>query len=83
MSFDVFGLYAVKRAHGLYNDDFGGGLGFNYFFTKYLGFGVDGYVWDGSKDEEVYAFSGNLIVRYPIEELHLSPFWDKEELQTS
>ncbi len=74
LSFDVFGLYATTLKPGLYNDDFGGGLGVNYFFTKYIGVGLDGYAWDGSKDDVVYAVSGNLIFRYPIEEMHLAPY---------
>lgn len=74
VSVDLFGFYAVKQSQGLYNDDFGGGLGFNYFFSKYVGIGVDAYAWDGSKDDTVIAASGNLILRYPIESCHLAPY---------
>ncbi|MES2309980.1 MAG: outer membrane beta-barrel protein [Verrucomicrobiota bacterium] len=73
-SVDVFGTRAFTEKSGLYRDDFGGGLGVNYFFSRYFGVGFDGYAWDGSKNDTVGAVSGNLIVRFPIEHCHLAPY---------
>jgi hypothetical protein len=61
--------YDHKRENG-----FGGGLGVNYFFQRYLGVGVDGNV-SAAKDG-LWTFSGSLIARYPIEagSLCLAPY---------
>ena len=44
----------------------GGGIGFNYFFTRYLGVGVDGNIFDGGVNG-VWQTSGSLIARFPVE----------------
>ena len=72
-SFDLFGTYAATES-GLYDDGFGGGVGVNYFFTRYLGVGIDGYWWDGSPAGVVSSISGSLIGRLPMDELHLAPY---------
>jgi hypothetical protein len=46
-------------------DGFGGGLGVNYFFTRYLGVGADGNISAASNG--LWTFSGSLIARLPIE----------------
>jgi hypothetical protein len=71
-SVDVFGHYAFETESGAYDDGFGGGLGVNYFFNKYVGLGLEGYAWDA--DGAVGAVGGNLILRYPFEDLHLAPY---------
>jgi hypothetical protein len=67
---DVFGSYT---GGGHYQDGFGGGLGLNYFFTKYIGFGVDGNVYDGGVDGR-WTVSGNLIFRLPIDSACVAPY---------
>jgi Outer membrane protein beta-barrel domain len=57
---------------------FGGGIGANYFFTKYFGIGVDnslgGCVGGNGVSGAVDALQGQLIGRLPIESLHLAPY---------
>ena len=56
----------------------GGGLGLNYFITKYFGVGVDdslgGTVGGNGASGAIDNLQGNLIARYPIESLHLAPY---------
>lgn len=56
------------------SDGFGGGIGVNYFFMRYLGVGVDGNIADVHNG--LWTFSGSLIARYPIEtgSLCLAPY---------
>lgn len=61
---DVFGLYGWST-QGQHDDGFGGGLGVNYFFTKNLGFGIDGSLRDA--DSALWTASASLIARFPIE----------------
>ena len=63
---DVFGSYnnPVKRSD--YSDDFGGGIGVNYFFTRFLGVGVSGNVYDGGV-HGVWNVDASVIARYPLE----------------
>jgi hypothetical protein len=63
---DVFGSYTDSVNRSQYSDGFGGGLGLNYFFSRYVGFGVSSELRD-STDSAVWNNSGQLIVRYPIE----------------
>jgi len=44
---DVFGSWTDANHDNPHRDGWGGGLGVNYFFMKYLGVGVDGNVYDG------------------------------------
>lgn len=64
-SVDAFGI-GVFPEKGLFNGNPGGGAGLNYFFNRFVGVGVDGYVWEGIKNEAVGGTSGSLILRYPI-----------------
>ncbi|MDL5054670.1 hypothetical protein QQ056_14100 [Oscillatoria laete-virens NRMC-F 0139] len=64
-SVDAFGI-GVFPEKGLFNGNPGGGAGLNYFFNRYVGVGVDGFVWEGIKNEVVGGTSGSLILRYPI-----------------
>ena len=73
LQIDVFGSYTDSRSshHG---DGFGGGLGVNYFFMRYLGVGVEGNVYDGDKNT-VWNIDGRLIVRYPIDSACFAPYF--------
>jgi len=51
----------------------GGGLGVNYFFTKFIGIGLEqDLVGRGSQTE--WATIGNVFLRYPICSLNLAPY---------
>jgi len=63
---DIFGTWTEANNNNTNRNGFGGGLGANYFFIKYLGVGVDGNVYDGGH-HAVADFTGRLIARYPIE----------------
>ena len=63
---DIFGSYTDTVSSGRYGDGLGGGIGVNYFFSRYLGLGVDGNVFDGNANG-LWQTSGRLIARYPIE----------------
>ncbi len=65
LQLDVFGSWTDATHNNPHGDGFGGGLGVNYFFMKYLGIGVDGNVYDGGP--AVWDFSGRIIARFPIE----------------
>lgn len=57
----------------------GGGLGVNYFFTKFIGIGVEQDILgrqnvNGSGSYAEWATSGNLFLRYPICSLNLAPY---------
>ena len=48
------------------NYRFGGDVGANFFFTKYIGIGADAYALDQHSPSFVDTATGNLIVRFPI-----------------
>lgn len=68
---DVFGSWAdINTRDGHHHldgprDGFGGGLGVNYFFMRYLGVGADANISAASNG--LWTFSGSLIARYPLE----------------
>ena len=51
----------------------GGGLGVNYFFTEYIGIGVEQAV-GGRGDDAEWATIGYLFLRYPICSISLAPY---------
>ena len=71
------GVYKGEGKQGL-----GADLGFNYFFLKYIGVGIDNSVsgahnagLTGSTGlEAVYGLKGYLLLRYPIESWNLAPY---------
>lgn len=63
---DVFGSFTNGARDYNYDDGFGGGIGANYFFMRYLGVGVDGNFYDGGVSG-VWTSTASLIARYPIE----------------
>src|SRR5258708_8418892 len=77
---DVFGTYlgperhfgsfpSTSIRHGLW----GGGVGVNYFWSRYTGAGVDTSFQDGAH-EFVDHVGGNLILRFPFEPVRLAPY---------
>ncbi|SDT88886.1 hypothetical protein SAMN05444156_0454 [Verrucomicrobium sp. GAS474] len=71
---DAFGAYAVAGS-GVINSGGGGGAGVNYFFSRYIGLGLEGSGFDGgSTVDTVSSATLNLIARYPIESLHIAPY---------
>ncbi len=68
---DVFGSYTwVTQGSSILDnrdaDGVGGGIGLNYFFTRYLGIGIDSNIFEGDVNG-LWTFTGNLIARFPIE----------------
>ena len=69
---DVFGLWASRDRESLSGDNTAGfGLGGNYFYNTYLGFGAETYI-----DEFDYPnhLDGSVILRYPIQKWNLAPY---------
>ena len=69
---DVFGAWAASTCKDniLENNGWGGGIGANYFITKYFGVGVEGY-WL-AVDNTLHGVSGSVIARLPFE---CGPCW--------
>lgn len=74
---------AAAGAAGNYNNKSGGGvggnLGVNYFFSKYIGIGVDNTVggfwpWQGAGATGVDSLQADLLLRYPICSWNLAPY---------
>ena len=80
-SLDAFGSYTTTGrrnfgelfTHNLRHGAFGGGLGLNYFFTKYVGIGGDVQMGD-TGNRLVDSTSANLILRLPLDAAHLAPY---------
>ena len=51
----------------------GAGLGLSYFFSRNIGLGADAYT-ENWNDNFVDNASGNLIVRFPMDKIHLAPY---------
>jgi len=69
---DIFGSYTWIESPS--DDGPGGGIGLNYFFTRHIGIGVDGNLFDGGHNG-LWHLSGSLIVRFPIEnDICLAPY---------
>jgi hypothetical protein len=87
LQLDVFGAYQVgegpTHAGPIGDHGWGGGIGVNYFFSRYIGVGAEGY-WiaadhnaaadvDGG-ETTFHNIGGSLIFRLPIDELCLAPY---------
>ena len=76
-SFDLFGTYADRGQFtdrnnpGRSGDNWGGGLGFNYFLTRYVGIMADTYIEEWKAP---YRANGSLVLRLPIDKLGLAPY---------
>ncbi|MCX6974564.1 MAG: hypothetical protein NTZ94_09775 [Verrucomicrobia bacterium] len=68
---DAFGL-------GAFFDEgqpgWGGGLGVNYFFTKFIGIGLEQDLFGRDKNTTEWATAGNIFLRLPICSLNLAPY---------
>jgi hypothetical protein len=90
LQLDIFGQYAVgegpHQAGVMRDHGWGGGVGVNYFFFRYIGVGIDG-AWMDVKESPAFhhagfhdsgvalnSFSGNLIFRYPIDSICVAPY---------
>jgi hypothetical protein len=72
---DAFAAGAAGRYSGQSVNGFGGGLGVNYFLTKYFGIGVDDTLSSLNGNGHTYnSTQGNIIARLPIESWHLAPY---------
>lgn len=80
-SLDVFGTISVGQetidnlSGNRIEDDgeLGAGIGLNHFFTRFLGLGIDAYS-ENTDGKFVDNASANVILRFPIEKLHLAPY---------
>ena len=92
LQLDIFGQYAVgegpNQAGVMRDHGWGGGVGVNYFFLRYVGVGIDGS-WMDVKESPAFArhasfrgddgvalnsFTGNVYFRFPIEHPCLAPY---------
>jgi len=70
---------AAVGAFGNSRPGWGGGLGVNYFFTKYIGIGVEQDIvgreaFGGSSGGAKWITAGNFLLRYPICSWNLAPY---------
>ena len=70
-SLDLFGTYADRNRFAAPAENFGGGLGFNYFLTRYVGIGADSYIEEWKLP---YRVNGSLILRLPIDQIAMAPY---------
>ncbi|MBE2179797.1 MAG: hypothetical protein IAE97_04940 [Chthoniobacterales bacterium] len=52
----------------------GGGLGLNYFFMRYVGIGIEQSVFGREDHGAEWATLGNLFLRYPICSWNMAPY---------
>jgi len=72
---DAFAAGAAGNYGGGSVNGFGGGLGLNYFITKYIGVGVDDTLCSLNGNGHTYnSTQADIIARYPIESWHLAPY---------
>ena len=64
LQLDIYGAGALPT-HDAADDGWGGGLGVNYYFSRYIGVGVDGTLTDN--DNGTWQFHGHLLARWPID----------------
>lgn len=79
-SLDLFGAYNSAQSRlgsistrSLRQGEWGGGIGINYFFTRYVGIASDTHWmdWEGSFIDNVTA---SLVVRAPLDNIRLAPY---------
>jgi len=72
---DAFAAGAAGNYNNGSVNGFGGGLGVNYFITKYFGIGADDTISSLNGNGHTYnSTQADLIGRLPIESLHLAPY---------
>lgn len=81
---DLFGAYQKDKdkfndsldrtlRHEGNNGDFGGGLGFNYFFTRNIGIGGDTIILD-NRGSFLDSLSLSAVFRFPLGGSHFAPY---------
>ena len=81
LSLDLFGTGSVGEqtidhisgARLRHDGRLGGGVGLNYFFTRYVGVGGDAYT-ENQDPCFIYSASGNLILRLPLADTGIAPY---------
>ena len=68
---DAFGQGAFNNQG---HPGWGGGLGLNYFFLRYIGLGVEQSVFGRTGHGAEWATLGNLFLRYPICSWNIAPY---------
>lgn len=63
LTLDAFGTYATREREGSSANPLGGGLGLNYFITRYVGIGADTYIEEWKWP---YRVNGSAILRLPL-----------------
>ncbi len=58
---DTTSVAGLRNLGQFFNDGSGGGVGLNYFFTRYVGVGVEGNWWKGIRDNQDNFNSGFAI----------------------
>lgn len=71
LQIDAFGTGAFAKGR---TPGWGGGLGLNYFFLKYIGLGVEQDMFGHKGNYTDWATIGNVFLRYPICSLNLAPY---------
>ncbi len=93
LQLDAFGAYvdgnALDHAGPWQDHGFGGGIGLNYFFSRYIGVGIEGTAIYGRENRQhddrgnqlaepkhtpIYSANGSVIFRLPIDRLCLAPY---------
>ncbi|MGZ4963346.1 MAG: hypothetical protein ACXWJB_16115 [Limisphaerales bacterium] len=79
LQLDLFGTYnhAIANFDDIFENSWkhghwGGGVGMNYFFTKYIGVGADTFFQEHG--HLFNNFTGNLFVRWPIANSGFAPY---------
>lgn len=70
LQFDLFGQYGVTSSgneHLIGDDAFGGGIGVNYFITRWLGIGGEGSLFD-TEGDTLGTATFNVFLRAPLGE---------------
>ncbi len=81
LQIDLFGTYSapqstIEHLSGNRLDHtgrLGAGVGASFFFLRYIGIGADAYT-ENTAGSFVDNLSGNLILRLPIDSLHIAPY---------
>jgi len=71
LTLDLFGTYADRNRFNASSENFGGGAGINYFFTRNIGIGADSYLEEWRWP---YRVDGSLILPLPIDKFGLAPY---------
>lgn len=65
-----YGLYMIPE--GEYDEEFGGGVSLDYFFTRFVG--VSGFAQWVATDSVTHNYGADLVLRYPIDSLCVAPY---------